>query len=280
MILRVLIHDVGHGQAVHAFTPAGEVIVIDLGCSSEFSPLTWLSGQTKTIDSLNITHPHGDHIDEILLLKEMGFKVRQLWRPKWLPKDEVYKQNQASYTSKLDAYFEMSDLYSQPIADGELVGDPAVSGGVTIKQFCSKDCGVSNINNHSGVIVIEYLGVTIVIPGDNEPASWGELMKQPKFVTLMNNANVFIASHHGRESGYYTDIFKFKPNLCVISDGRVQDTDARARYTHHALGYGVKKRSGLPSEDRYCITTRQDGHIDIEIGKNDNGKAYLNVEIT
>lgn len=78
MTPRILIHDVGHGQAVHAWTPTGELVVIDLGCSSAFSPLEWLSGQSKTIDKLIITHPHGDHIDEFLLIKEMGFKARQL----------------------------------------------------------------------------------------------------------------------------------------------------------------------------------------------------------
>jgi len=279
MTLRVLIHDVGHGQAVHAFTPAGQSVVVDLGCSSAFSPLEWLGGITKTIDSLKITHPHGDHIDEFLLLKKMGFTVRQLWRPSWLPKDEVYKQNQSSYTEKLDAYFDMSDRYNGTIADGELVGDPLVSGGVTITQFYSKNCGVSNINNHSGVIVFEYLGVTIIIPGDNELASWRELMTQPKFVTTMNNANIFMASHHGRESGYCSEIFKEKPNLCVVSDGRVQDTDARDRYSYHANGWNVKKRNSLSSEERFCVTTRRDGYVDIEVGKNANGNAYLSVEI-
>jgi competence protein ComEC len=279
MTLRVLIHDVGHGQAIHAFTPAGQTVVIDLGCSSAFSPLEWLSGTTKTIDSLKITHPHGDHIDEFLLLKQMGFKVRQLWRPSWLPKEEVYKQNQSSYTDKLDAYFEMSDRYTGTISDGELVGDPAVSGGVSITQFNSKTCGISNINNHSGVFVFEYLGVSIIIPGDNEPASWGELMKQPKFISAMNSANVFMASHHGRVSGYCTEIFEQKPNLCVVSDGRVQDTDARGRYSYHAKGWNVKKRNNLQSEERYCITTRRDGFIDIEVGKNTNGGAYLSVEM-
>ena len=127
MTFRILIHDVGHGQAVHAFTPVGETIVIDLGCSFEFSPLEWLSRSKKTIDSLKITHPHGDHIDELLLINKMGLKVRQLWRPNWLPREEVYKQNQSSYTNKLNAYFEMSDRYTGTIADGELVGDPAAA---------------------------------------------------------------------------------------------------------------------------------------------------------
>ena len=277
--LRIRIHNVGHGQAVHVFTPVGQTVVIDLGCSTDFSPLRWLKERTSTIDHLTITHPHGDHIDEILLLEKMGFTVRQFWRPKWFPKDKVYEQNQGSYEGELDAYFEMSDRYTIPIEENERVGNPSISGGVSIKKYASKSCGFSNINNHSGVTVIDYQGVTVVIPGDNEQASWSELMKERDFATAMNRANVFMASHHGRESGYCAEIFTEKPDLCVVSDGRVQDTDARQRYSYHAKGWIVHKKNGGSSEKRYCVTTRQDGFIDIKIGLNADSKTYLSVEI-
>lgn len=279
MTLQILIHNVGHGQAVHAFTPAGESIVVDLGCSADFSPLEWLGNSTKTIDNLIITHPHGDHIDEFLLLKKNGFKVRQLWRPNWLSKYEVYKQNQSAYTEKLDAYFEMSDGYNAIIKDSDLVGNPDVSGGVSIDKFFSKECGESNINNHSGVVVFKYHGVTVVIPGDNEPASWRALLEQPKFVNAIKGANVFMASHHGRESGYCSDIFISKPNLCIVSDGRPKGTDARHKYTYHAKNWNVKRRSNNEKEERACLTTRDDGHIKIEIGQHSSGKGYLSVEV-
>lgn len=279
MTLKFFIHNVGHGQAVHAFTPAGESIVVDLGCSGDFSPLEWLGGATKTIDQLIITHPHGDHVDEFLLLKKLGFTVRQLWRPKWLPKEEVYKQNQPSCKDKLDAYFEMSTSYSEAIEKNRLVGNPAVSGGVSVETFSSNGCGVSNINNHSGVVVFKYHGVTVVIPGDNEPASWRALLEQPKFVNAIYGANVFMASHHGRESGYCSDIFISRPNICIVSDGRPKDTDARHKYTSHAKNWNVRKRKSNTLEERACLTTRDDGYIKIEIGPHSSGKGYLSVEV-
>ncbi len=280
MTLRVIVHNVGHGQSVHAFTPAGEVVVIDLGCSESFSPLEWLKDQTTTIDSLIITHPHGDHIDEILKIKSMGLRVRQFWRPKWLPKDEVYKQNQASYTEKLDRYFEMSDSYNQPIPDNELVGNPNVSGGVSIDKYASKNCGVSNINNHSGVVVFSYSGSKIIIPGDNEPPSWRVLKDRADFQAAVTSTDIFMASHHGRESGYCSELFDlFKPSLCVVSDSRAQDTNASSRYSAHATGWTVHSRSGRQSKTRCCITTRSDGFIDISVGNNANGKNFLSVEI-
>ncbi len=277
--LRILIHNVGHGQAVHVFTPVGQTVVIDLGCSENFSPLEWLKTQTRTIDHLTITHPHGDHIDEILLLEKIGFTVRQFWRPKWLPRDEVCRQNQVLYKSKLDAYFKMSDEYTIPVKESERIGNPSVSRGVSIEKYASKSCSFSNINNHSGVTVIDYRDVTVVIPGDNEQASWRELMKEQNFATVMNRVNVFMASHHGRESGYCAEIFTKKPDLCVVSDGRVQDTDARQRYSYHAKGWTVHKRNNRSSEKRYCVTTRQDGFIDIKISLATDCKTYLSVEI-
>jgi len=281
MTLRILIHNVGHGQAIHAFTPAGQTVVIDLGCSGDFSPLEWLRKQTETIDNLIITHPHGDHIDEILEINRHGFRVRQLWRPNWLTADEVREANQASFEAKVNRYLEMSQGYSQPIAHDELVGNPAVTGGVTIEKFASSACGRSNINNHSGVVVFEYHGLKIVIPGDNEPPSWRALLEDQKFVQAAKGAYVFMASHHGRESGYCAELFDEvsgirKPSLCLISDGRVQDTDATGRYSFHAQGWLVHSPSGQNSNERFCVTTRSDGFIDINIGRNSE-KPYLAV---
>jgi beta-lactamase superfamily II metal-dependent hydrolase len=272
MTLKIIIHDVGHGQAIHVFTPNGKTMVIDLGCGSDFSPLHWLKDRTSTIDSLVITHPHGDHIDEFLLLKDLGFSVRQINRPKWLTQDDVYKQNQSNFNEKLDAYFDMSERYSYVLSDGENVSLPENNGGVIIKCFYSPDCGVSNINNHSLVIYIEYEGSAVMIPGDNEPASWNKLLEQPDFLEAIKKTDIFMASHHGRESGYSSDLFFEKPSLCVVSDGRVQSTDATSRYSHHAEGWQIHHRNGKASEERFCLTTRSDGAVDIAIGKGSNGR--------
>ena len=279
MTLKIIVHNVGHGHAVHAFTPNGHTIVVDLGCSDSFSPLGWLRKQTDTIDSLMITHPHGDHIDEILELERLGLKVRQMWRPNWLSEEDVRNANQSSYSEKLDCYFDMSDnVFTSAVQHGQLVGDPDVSQGVSFSKYASSDCGVSNINNHSGVAVFEYLGVKVVIPGDNEPASWREILENATFVKAADGAHVFLASHHGRESGYHSELFKtIKPKLCIVSDGRVQSTDAISRYSAHAEGWSVYSKSNQESKSRKCLTTRTDGYVEIEIKKGSNGNPTLAV---
>lgn len=270
MSLNIFIWNVGHGQSAHAFTPAGETIVIDLGTSSYFSPLELLENKNiSTIDMLVVTHPHGDHIDEIVELGNKGFWVKQFHRPRWLTNQEVYNANQSNYYDKAEAYLKMSEEYNNPIPDNELVGSPDVSGGVKIEAYYSTDCGRSNINNHSAVVIFEYHGVKVVIPGDNEPASWKSLLDQPYFKNSLKNTALFMASHHGRDSGYHSELFKeISPDICVVSDGRVQNTDATSRYSAHASGWTTHHRDSKPSEKRYCLTTRSDGFVHIEIGKN------------
>lgn len=285
MSLRVIVHNVGHGQAVHAFMPSGHLVVIDLGCSADFSPLAWLRRQRSTIDSLVVTHPHGDHIDEILALGSHGFEVRHFWCPMWLTDAEVRDANQATYHAHVTRYLAMSARYTTPIPTTESIGNPAVSGGVRITHYASKNCGRSNINNHSGVVVFEYRGLNVVIPGDNESPSWQELLEKPAFLDAAKAPDFFLASHHGRLSGYYADLFDGtdgigKPRLCAVSDGRVQDTDAVDRYSHHAQGWEVRSRQTGFTRPRSCVTTRSDGPIEIEIGQNtQTGGTFLSVTI-
>ena len=283
MSLSIVVHDVGHGQAVHATTPNGCVVVIDLGRAATFSPLTWLRNRTTTIDKLVITHPHGDHIEELLDLEVLGFNVRQLWRPNWLAAAEVRKANQTAYAQHVERYLDMSSRYTTPISNEEAVENPAVTGGVRITTHASTDCGHSNINNHSGVVVFEYLGLKVVIPGDNEHSSWQELLKTRAFVDAAKMPDVFMASHHGRKSGYYAPLFDDvkglgKPLLCVVSDRQVPDTDAADRYSYHARGWVIHRRDGRSGGKRFCVTTRADGQIDITIGQSPNvGQAFLAV---
>lgn len=274
-----MFHDVGHGQSVHAFTPNGQTIVIDLGCSDDFSPLNWLKGVTKTINKLIVTHPHGDHIDEILNLGLFGLNVRQLWGPKWLPEDDVRKANQKNYEKELDCYFTFSNnKFTHPVPKSRLVGNPDVSGGVTITKYASIDCGTSNINNHSCVVVFKYKGVKVVIPGDNEARSWDSLLKNANFIESIRGAHLFMASHHGRASGYSSGVLNIiKPKLCIICDGGVQDMDATNRYSAHASGWAVYCKSTGTSKERDCLTTRSDGLIEVEIGRNVSGAPFLSV---
>ena len=109
----------------------------------------------------------------------------------------------------------------------------------------------------------------ILFPGDIETAAWRSLLQNQRLISALNGVDILIASHHGRESGYFGDIFQyFTRNSTVISDGRFIDTSATSRYSEKSEGWTIRHRdNSKPSEEKKCVTTRNDGHIDIEIGK-------------
>ena len=150
-----------------------------------------------------------------------------------------------------------------------------------LQTFHPRRSSTSNINNHSIVTVISHANSKIIIPGDNEPPSWSELLEQPSFVKAASDTHLMIASHHGRKSGYHAELFDVvQPELCVISDGRVQDTDARARYSWHAEGWPVRRRGDGTTSDRKCLTTRSDGFIEITITMSPRGLTDMAVSVS
>lgn len=176
-------------------------------------------------------------------------------------------------------YLSMTREYNSPVLAKNILTNPYNWGGVSIQKHYPVKCDAGNINNRSIVTIVEYLGVKILIPGDNEACSWEELLGRPDFVEAIKNTHVLVAAHHGRESGFYSKLFEhFRPRLTVVSDGRAPDTNATNRYSAVSEGWLVHKKNGR-SETRYCITTRNDGTIDVTVGSNANGRAYLDVRI-
>ena len=267
MPLRLMMWNVQHGSAALIRTPNGKNIVIDLGAGDDFSPLQCLKeAGIGQIDHVTITHPHMDHIDDIL-----NFDVLTpgtLLVPKHLTEDDIRGNNpplNQEAEAKIQKYLEIRQRYTRPVGQNEDVDLPQNNGGVSIRTFTPSQSSKSNLNNHSVVTVIEYSGVKILVPGDNEAPSWTELLARSDFVTAIAGTHVLVAAHHGRESGFHQPLFEvFRPVITLVSDGRVVDTSVTGRYTTVSKGWNVNKRSG-GQETRYCLTTRNDGLIEVEI---------------
>lgn len=283
--LKVVVWDVQHGNAAYINTPGNQHIVIDLGIGAykgsdaSFSPLLHLQkqGSVKHLDGVIITHPHRDHIDDIFNFDKLSPRV--LFRPKHLSEDDIRTGNQKDDKDIIDKYLEIHHRYSNPVATGEDPCQEENNGGVLFQLFTPSSCARSNLNNHSMVTVITYAGSKIIIPGDNEPCSWNELLGRNDFLAAIKGTDVFIAPHHGRESGFSSALFeRMKPWLIVISDGPFSDTSCTDRYGQNAKGWTVHKRSG-GKEERKCVTTRNDGVIDVRFGRNDDGGRYIKVII-
>jgi beta-lactamase superfamily II metal-dependent hydrolase len=283
-LLRAVFWDVQHGHATYIKTPNEKHIVIDLGIgsykpsNSSFSPLLHLKDKwgIKQLDCVIITHPHRDHIDDIFNFDKLAPRV--LLRPKHLSEEEIRAGNRET-DRIIDKYLEINKIYTNPVVPGD---DPFLqqnNGGVQIQCFTPSSCGTSNLNNHSIVTVLSYAQSKMIIPGDNEPVSWDELLKRTDFLTAIKDTDILLAPHHGRDSGFSSALFAhINPRLTIISDGPFCDTSATSRYALQTRGWTVYKSNGS-TETRKCVTTRNDGVIDVQLGNNTEGKPYIHVKI-
>ena len=281
MPLQLIVWNVQHGSAAYIETPNGKRIAIDLGADDAFSPLAhlWQQGIRK-LDHVTITHPHMDHIDDILNFDAMA--PTTLWTPRHLTENDIRSGNpkpSQETETKIRKYLEITGRYTGSLTPQDDVARPENNGGVSVKTFIPSQASTGNLNNHSVVTVLEYSGVKILIPGDNEPPSWDELLNRRDFVTAIAGTHVLVASHHGRESGFHSPLFDhFHPLITLISDGRVVDTSATARYTNVTQGRPVSRRNRT-TQDRKCVTTRNDGHIEVAVDVNSAGQGTLGVTI-
>ena len=282
MPLRFMMWNVQHGSAAVIQTPNGKNIVIDLGAGEAFSPLAHLWGNgVRKLDHVTITHPHMDHIDDILYFD--AFDPQTVSIPSHLTEKDIRGGNSEPSDlaeQKISKYLDIRSRYSGAVSLGDNICMPQNNGGASLMVFKPCKASSSNLNNHSVVTTVEYNGVKILIPGDNESESWEELLDQPLFRSAIANTHVLVAAHHGRESGFYRPLFEhFSPLITLISDGRTVGTSVTSWYDTVTQGYPVGRRSNGARNTRKCVTTRNDGHIEVEIGVNNAGQSTLDVTV-
>ncbi|MHC0445654.1 ComEC/Rec2 family competence protein [Flavobacterium sp. 3-218] len=289
--VKMIFWDVQAGHATYIKSPNGKHIVIDLGIGSfddnnnGFSPLMFLKEHMNInqLDYVIITHPHFDHIEDIINFDSLSPKV--LLRPNHITDEEVMQEEKATKTIRnrdkpiFEKYCEINNRYNIPISAENTNNPKVVSnyGGLSINTFHPTNCNKNNFNNHSIITVLEFEGFKVIIPGDNEKCSFEELLQKESFKKAIKDADILLAPHHGRESGYNNDFINLvNPKLTIISDGRFCDTSATSRYSQKSTGLAVSYKNGS-TEVRNCLTTRTDGEIFVEFGKNLNNKNFLSI---
>lgn len=273
------VYNVQLGLAVHVKAPNGKYIVIDLGTgtvkSGNTSPL--LKRRWDTIGYMIITHPHLDHIDDIL-----NFDVNPpsvLRRAVAISNEEVMKDVRDCDKAKFMKYCEINNRYSSPVTTINDPSNPDNYGGLSIRPFSTCLCDKKNINNFSIITVFELCGCKIVVCGDNETDSLSVLMEDFVFKNAIKNADVLIAPHHGRESGYHEGFVSLvNPKVTIVSDSSGTEASATDKYREKSSGWTVWKTDGSSSR-RWCLTTRNDGNIRITFGESTSPEYTSLLEI-
>ena len=269
--------DVQLGLAIHVKAPNGKYIVIDLGTgtleSGNSSPLR--KRMFDNIAYMIITHPHLDHISDILNFDINPPKILQ--RAKSLTNEEVMRGVRDCDKAKFKKYCDINDRYNSPVRydDENNTENPDNYGGLEIQTFSTLVCDHSNFNNFSIITVFKLSGIKVVVCGDNEKDSFDVLMRRSDFKDAVRNADVLVAPHHGRESAYHSDFVSLvNPRITIISDTTKSDASAVDKYTQKSRGWKVR------GEERKCLTTRNDGNITVEFGESDDPNYYGTLHVT
>ena len=266
--------DVQLGLAIHVKAPNGKYIVIDLGTGTyNTSPLR--KRMFDNIAYMIITHPHLDHISDILNFDINAPKI--LCRPPLLTNEEVMEGVRQCDRAKFEKYCQINDRYNSPVKydDENYTGNPNNYGGLEIQTFSTSLCDHSNFNNFSMITVFQFSGIKVVVCGDNEKDSFDKLMKESDFKNAVRSADVLVAPHHGRESAYHSEFVSLvNPRITIISDTTKSDASAVDKYTQRSRGWSVR------GEERKCLTTRNDGNITVEFGECDDPKYCGTLHIT
>lgn len=276
--LVIVVWDVQHGNAIFIKTPNNKYIVIDMGVGNyskeddeKFSPLEYLSKKCgiKNLDLMIISHPHKDHIDDILNF--------DLVKPRQINKlnvgNELLDGARSSDEELFKKYITICNDYDRTVTNEESMNNPENTDGVETKVFRSNNFANTDYNNRSIITVITYGDFKIVIPGDNEKESLEDLLiNNSGFKTIIEKADILVAPHHGRESGYLSAfVSHISPKLVIISDGKYKPTSANPKYSYNGSGMTTCNHSTHKVEERKMLTTNSDKEILINVNPVKNG---------
>jgi hypothetical protein len=242
--------------------------MLDLGANTEieFSPIQFTKTiwKLKRLNFLSISHPHVDHIRDILNVPLLPPYV--VSGPTILGDLLITEHIAETDRDLLEAYLDLKRTYSDPIPLSELPHDRSWGEPAYFSQYWIDADWKKEPNNTSFVTFYKAGGFTLLYPGDIEIRGWKELLKMNSFVKDLQSTTIFIASHHGREAGFSKEILDIaSPFLVIVSDSWFKDTSVTSRYSSLATGYNVTNDDSGTIEERKVVSTRADGRVIIDV---------------
>jgi beta-lactamase superfamily II metal-dependent hydrolase len=261
--MRVEIFDVGHGQCAVITAPNGRRMMIDCGDrwgdETFWTPSLHYYGQT--IDILALTNLDEDHLSDFKAM------IENCTLP-WILTNSTIGAREFALL-KQDGMGSGAKAFAAWLARprGFPVSTEPDFGPVQIRWYSWSFIpgAVNKTNDLSLAVVVQFGDFKIVFTGDLEVAGWRRLLTIPEFRADLVGTTVFVASHHGRESGCCTELFELiKPQLVIISDDEHQydSQDTNAWYRSRCTGAIFANN---PLERRYVATTRKDGSMMLDI---------------
>lgn len=262
--MKIDIFDVGHGACSVITGPDGKRLMVDCG-SKKDPPYWWPSIQFygETFDGLILTNLDEDHVDDFeSTLKNL--RVATVCVNNTIDATRLKLLKPKGMRAGVEA---VHSYLQNPSCLNLVLNLPQI----TVSMFRLPYGAFSDTNNLSLVTFVEYGRFCIVYPGDIEEAGWKQMLLNSSFSALLRRVNLFVTSHHGRESGCCAELFTYarcNPDAFIISDKEmVHDTqETTAWYRQHAKGlHKILENPWDIPETRYVFTTRNDRCISINV---------------
>ncbi len=214
--MRIRIFDVTNGFCAYLVADDGDALLIDCGYNTQngFRPSNYVRTHEHRVgvQGLVVSNYDEDHLRDLPnMLKDV--RIEALYRNKSLSGNELrhMKLRRGSLLGPgTQALLGMMGTYTYD------VGYPRLSGA-QIATFHNNYPTFDDSNNLSLVTFLHYRDIHIVFPGDLEKAGWRALLGNPWFREHLSRVNFFVASHHGRESGYLADVFEYcRPAIAIV----------------------------------------------------------------
>lgn len=256
--MKINIFDVEHGFCSLVTASNGNLMLFDCGhnSTSGFHPADYLSQLgCNGIERLFITNYDDDHVSGLPKLRRR-FHITLLHTNTSISPEQLraLKLQRGSLRPAMVDLLDMMAIYT-----GGPPTSPPEFPGIQFDVFWNAYPTFTDTNNLSMVVFVRYSGISIVYPGDMERVGWQRLLQQPDFRECLGDVNIFIASHHGRESGYEPSVFAYcNPVIVIISDTSIRYETQENEYSQHASGIRWNE-SGM----RRVLTTRRDGMLTI-----------------
>ena len=283
--LKIWFLNVGHGDCTYCELPNGARMMIDCGGSQN-----WASKMLKhynitkkgapnpwgyALDKLVITHPHGDHISDIISIHDdIGFN--------WLigaysnfiddiEKDKIdfRKRNKTAVEKFIAVVKNYTGAYKKE-EDRVVASNPPCV--VNAKRFIPFSKGM-DLNELSWFTSFEIGGHKVLFTGDMTASGVQKILESDKaedFKKFVKGTTILKIPHHGRENGCSEEMFEafeVEPLLCVASDKVLDEqnegTSNIGWYKNRTSDKEILIDGQLQS--RWVLTTRNDGDIFLSI---------------
>lgn len=142
-------------------------------------------------------------------------------------------------------------------------GANAPLGGISWRAAWNTYPSFDDENNLSVLFHVNLNRTGFLFTGDMEKAGWRSLLANNKMAReMVRDTTVFMASHHGRESGRCPEVFDTygcNPQIVVISDTYMKHGSQETTNYYHSKARGIEwfRQQGR----RHVLTTRNDGSL-------------------